>query len=553
MSKFEKIHSAIPGLIHKLGRGKISRREFLRTTTLLGLSAGAAYQIAGNVTGEFLIPSVGAQEPRKGGTLRMAMQVQEMSDPATFDWTEKSNIARHIVEYLTITGPDNITRPYLAESWEANDDLTEWTFKLRQGVKWSNGDDFNADDVVFNFTRWLDPATGSSNLGLFSAMLVDEGGEKKMPPDAVQKIDEHTVRIKLQAPVLSIPENLYNYPCAIVHRNFEAEGGDLSKNPVGTGPYTLDTFRVGEVAILKRRPDPYWGGEVYLDEIQYRDMGEDAAAAVAALMSDQVDGMYVLKLEAVDLARQAPGVQISEAATAQTGCIRFKVTEPPFDDIRVRQAIVLCSDNAQNLEVSHRGLGVLGENHHVAQGVHPEYFPLPALKRDVEKARALLAEAGQEGLTVNCAVGNTQGRWEQDSVAVLKQNCEAAGITININVMPSAQYWEIWDKAPFSITSWTHRPLGTMALALAYRSGVPWNETSYSNPEFDAALAEAEATLDVAERTQKMERVEEILQDDAVMVQPFFRSVLSAVSEKVQNYQTHPTLYHQFNNVWLQG
>src|SRR3546814_3633226 len=96
-----------------------------------------------------------------------------MSDPATFDWTEKSNVARQIVEYLTITGDDNVTRPYLAESWSASEDLKTWEFKLRKGVKWSNGDDFNADDVVYNFTRWLDAKTGSSNVGLFSAM-VDE-------------------------------------------------------------------------------------------------------------------------------------------------------------------------------------------------------------------------------------------------------------------------------------------------------------------------------------------------------------------------------------------
>src|SRR3546814_4781500 len=101
------------------------------------------------------------------------MQVQEMKDPSNFDWTQKSNQTRHIIEYLTLTGSDNVTQPYLAESWEVSDDLKTWTFNLRQGVKWSNGDDFNADDVVFNFTRWCDPKTGSSNIGLLDALVED--------------------------------------------------------------------------------------------------------------------------------------------------------------------------------------------------------------------------------------------------------------------------------------------------------------------------------------------------------------------------------------------
>ncbi len=570
-----RMHPGVRVLARQLETGACDRREFLRSACLLGLGASAAYAMAGRILGEHLVDPLRAAPatPRMGGILRVSMPVPEITDPATFDWTEKSNCVRHTLEYLTYTGPDNVTRPYLAERWEASDDLRTWTFHLRRGIRWHNGDAFNADDVIFNFTRWLDPRTGSSNQGLFGAMTEEyETGERnedgspkmgrRMRAGAIEKVDDYTVRLHLDRPVLSIAENLYNYPTAIVHRDFDRHGASILDWPVGTGPYAIAEFAVGEKCILKKRPEEYWGkdlddpvigGPIYLDEIHYYDHGPASAAQLAAFASGQVDMIYEFGKDSYEMAKSIPGGVIYEAQTAQTGVARMQVDHPPFDDPRVRRAVQLCCDAPVYRDLVYFGRGMTGEHHHVAP-IHPEYFELPKLRRNVEEARRLLAEAGHpDGLELTIDVGNTNGPWQQQVCEIFREQLADAGIRLNINLMPAAQYWEIWDKTPFGFTSWTHRPLGTMVLSLGYRCGVPWNESHYCNREFDAALDAAEALVDVEARRGKMKRVEEILQKDAVIVQPLWIPKFFVASEKVKNLRAHPTQYHQFHRVWIES
>ncbi len=544
-----KVHVIIPKLVRDLESGKMGRRDFLRTSTLLGLSATAAYGVVAKVTGEDLMPRAEAQEPTRGGVLRVSMNVKEITDPAIYDWSEKGNVARHIVESLTQVGTDNITRPFLAESWQASDDLKSWTFNLRQDVKWSNGDDFIADDVIFNFERWLDPNVGSSNYGRFALLRGPNDGDAIIE-NAVVKVDDHTVQFNLREPMLALPESMGDYPALITHRRFVEEGGNLVENPVGTGPFKLERFGVGQEALFSRREDPYWGGEVYLDGIHYIDHGDDPGAWLAALASGQVDVLYRLFVEQVPAVQNMPNLVLLETPTAQTGVARMKVTEPPFDNPLVRQAVQKCIDHDGVLELAYQNAGVAAEDHHVAP-VHPEYAELPKQQQDYDAARELLAEAGYPDgieITIDCVA---QPPWEPNTCQVLAEMMRPAGINLSVNIMPGGTYWDRWTTAPFGFTSWTHRPLGVQVLNLAYRTGVPWNESSYSNAEFDALLDQASGIYDVDARREVVKQLQEILQGDAVIIQPFWRSEFTAMQPNVRGFALHPANEVHINQTWL--
>jgi peptide/nickel transport system substrate-binding protein len=200
--------------------------------------------------------------------------------------------------------------------------------------------------------------------------------------------------------------------------------------------------------------------------------------------------------------------------------------------------------------VAVRGFGQPGEHHHV-HPMHPDYAALPPLVRDVERAKQLLAEAGYpNGLDAEIYV-SVDPQWEAVSVQNMVEQWKEAGIRVKVQVVPSATFWEIWNKAPLVYTDWTHRPLGIQMLPLVYRTGVPWNCAEWSNKEFDDLLVEAETILDGNERRKVMERLERILQEEGPMAQPVWTDLVTAYHKRVQGFRMHPSGVIFPNRLWV--
>jgi peptide/nickel transport system substrate-binding protein len=556
----KRVHHSIPSLAEGLEQGRLDRREFLRVTTLLGLSAGTAYALAGKITGEHFVESaVAAETPKKGGVLKIAMRVPALDNPATFSWIYDSNCVRQANEYLTRTGTDNITRPFLLEKWQASDDLKGWTLILRKDVKWSNGEPLVADHVIWNIQRWLDEKVGSSVLGLFKGFMLkevdkgekdDKGQPKKSlvlwDANAIEKVDDHTIRLNGQSPQLAMPENLFHYPALILHPK---DGGKWGAGALGTGAFEPTDIQVGKRCALKARSG-YWGKGPYLEGVEFVDVGDDPAAGLGAMSSGQVHGMYDADIKIYDQVARLSQMAIYKANTAQTAVARMHCDAKPFDDPRVRKAMRMAIDSAAILKIAHRNLGAPGEHHHVAP-VHPDYAKLAMWKRDVPGAKKLLAAAGLPNGFETELYAKKDPDWESKACEAMVEMWKAIGVKVKLNVVPSAQYWDIWTKVPFGFTTWTHRPLGVMVLGLAYRTGVPWNESNYSNPKFDELLSKAEGILDVGKRKVVMAEIEELMQEDGPIVQPLWRAIYSPMDKRVRGYAAHPTNYYFCEDYWF--
>ena len=509
--------------------GHISRRELIRWASIVGVSVPLAARTA---------PSVArAQDvtPVAGGTLRFHLETAATIEPHQLNDDPGIGTVHQVCEMLVDTDFDGNLQPRLATSWEPVEGGKSWTVKLREGVRFHDGQPMTADDVVATFKRLVDPASGSSAVASFD-FLTGEG---------IRKVDDLTVAFDLSRTVVDFPAYLSSYQAVILPATWP---GDFAANPNGTGPFKLVEYVPQQRAVYQRNPDYWMAGRPYLDGAEGIILSSENA--VTALLGGSVD--MTNNPAALPLFEGNPDIRMLTVASSGHDGIFMRVDQEPFTDKRVRQAMALCMGRPELIASVWQGLGELANDN-----VFAPNFPISPTNQEqrmqnYDAARALLAEAGKpNGFPITLTTSSDTAPLPT-MAAVVQEMLRPVGIEVEINAEPSSVYFTTdWLETPLNITNWGGRATPSQYLTTAYVTGSVWNASHWSNPQFDELVAQLDTELDVERRKGIAEQVAAIMTDEVPSIIPFFINAATFVRANVQGYLPDRIGFRDLRNTFL--
>jgi peptide/nickel transport system substrate-binding protein len=407
----------------------------------------------------------------------------------------------------------------------------DYVITLKDGIKFSNGNDVTADDVVYSFQRMVDPdlaVYGGSNMRTW----LDLSG--------ITKVDERTVELKLKQAVSNFKEALCAYVCAIVPVGYERFAGDPSTQ-IGTGAYMLKSFEVGKESIHVKNPF-YWDtGKPAFDEVHITDFA-DADAMINALLADQIDIANDIPSAAVATVQGTDGYKVLNSEGGGWLTISMAVDQEPFTDVRVRQAMRLIVDRDAMVEQVLSGYGRVANDLYGPLDAAYIGDELPQRTRDIDAAKKLLADAGKSDLTIDLfAPNDTAGLPEM--VQLFAENAKEAGITVNAQVIDGGTYWgDEYLKRTFAVDYWGTRSFLLQVAAGSLKDTAPFPDDHWP-PEGSTFLADynaAVAETDDAKRKVITDKMQKELYDDGGLIIPFFQNLLDAYNSRVVGLVQRP-------------
>ena len=340
-------------------------------------------------------------------------------------------------------------------------------------------------------------------------------------------VDEFTIRINLTEPRGDLPLSLSHFTFRIIP---ERSGDIFGDTGIGTGPFTVESLDVDGMSLLVSRND-YRGGLPDLEAVRLFGM-PDRSTQVAALRAGQIDMVRGLRPNQVEILDGDPNFVLHENATGAVQNISMNVTEPPFDDSRVRLALKLVVDPHQMIDVVLRGHGTPACNNPVRPG--DQYYWPQGCNQDIDLARAYLEEAGyRDELRIELATSDLSPEW-LPIAEIYQAQAARAGVDVELNVVPRDGYWNNTGMVhPFAHSNWVMRDADT-ALNVMFRCGVSFVETFWCNEEFEQVMEEAQREVNFERRQRLYQRAQQIQVEDGGMIAPFFVNDIRALSTRLE-------------------